>query len=116
MLTMYKMHHQKADIDRLYVKRKGGGRGLVQVEVAYKAHYLNTNYKEDQFVNIVKNHESIQPNMNSVFKLATKITEELIQPYVKSDGGTTHKGKIGRGFKRKMEKQGNAWAIHKKYR
>jgi len=31
MLTLYKMHHRKADIERLYVKRKGGGRGLVQV-------------------------------------------------------------------------------------
>jgi hypothetical protein len=47
------------------------GRGLVQVEAAYKAEiiniavYLNTNYKEDQFVNIVKQHESTQPNMNS---------------------------------------------------
>jgi len=28
MLTMYKMHHPKADIDRLYVKKKEGGRGL----------------------------------------------------------------------------------------
>jgi hypothetical protein len=36
MLTMYKMHHPKADIDRLYIKRTEGGRGLVQVEVAYK--------------------------------------------------------------------------------
>jgi len=34
MLTMYKMHHPKADIDRLYVNRKGRGRGLVQIEVA----------------------------------------------------------------------------------
>jgi len=25
MLKMYKMHHPKADIDRLYVKRKEGG-------------------------------------------------------------------------------------------
>jgi hypothetical protein len=64
ILTMYKMHHPKADKDRLYVKRKGGGRGLVQSETAYKAEiiniaeYLNTNYKEDQFVNIVKQHES----------------------------------------------------------
>ena len=31
MLTMYKVHHPKTDIDRLYVKRKEGGRGLVQV-------------------------------------------------------------------------------------
>ena len=93
---------------------------MVQVEAAYKAEiiniaeYLNTNYKEDQFVNIVKNHESTQPNMNSVFKLVTKIIEELSQPHVKS-GGTQHKGGIERGFKRKMEKQGNAWAINKKY-
>ena len=48
---------------------------MVQVEAVYKAEiinmaeYLNTNYKEDQFVNIVKNHESTQPNMNSVLKL-----------------------------------------------
>jgi DNA-directed RNA polymerase subunit L len=60
MLTMYKMPHPKADIDRLYVKRKEGGRGVVQVKAAYKteiiniAEYLNTKYKGDQFVNVVK--------------------------------------------------------------
>ena len=70
MLTTYKMRHPKADIDRLYVKRKGGGRGLVQIEAAHKAEiinvaeYLNTNYKEDQFVNIIQWYESTQPNMN----------------------------------------------------
>jgi hypothetical protein len=59
--------------------------------VAYKAEiiniaeYLNTNYKEDQFVNIVKSHESTQPNMNSIIKTAAKITEELSQPNEKSD-------------------------------
>ena len=91
MLTMYKMHHPKADIDRLYVKRKEGGRGLVQVEAAYKAEiiniaeYLNTKYKEDQFVNIVKVHESTQPNMNSILKSAAKIIEELSQLNGKND-------------------------------
>ena len=86
------MHHPKADIDRLYeyVKRKGG-RGLVQIKTAYKAEiiniaeYLNTNYKEDQFVNIVKSHESIQPNMNSIIKTAAKIKEDLSQPNEKND-------------------------------
>ena len=74
MLTMYKIHHAKADIDRLYVKRNEGGRGMVQIKVACKAEiiniaeYHNTNSKEDKFVNIVKNHESIQPSINSVFK------------------------------------------------
>jgi hypothetical protein len=91
MLTMYKMHHPKADIDRLYVKRKEGGRGLVQVEAACKteiiniAEYLNTNYKGDQFVHFVKNRESTQPNMNSIIKLAAKITEDLSQLNGKND-------------------------------
>ena len=46
------MHHPKADIDRLYVNRKEGARGLVQIETAYKAEimniaeYLNKNYKK----------------------------------------------------------------------
>jgi hypothetical protein len=80
-----KLHHPKADIDRLYVKRKEGGRGLVQVKTAYKrkiiniAEHLNTNYKEDRFVNIVKNHANTQPNLNSIIKLAAKITEDLSQ-------------------------------------
>jgi hypothetical protein len=49
-------------------------------EIVNIAEYLNTNCKEDQFVNIVKNHESTQPNMKSELKLATKIIEELRQP------------------------------------
>jgi hypothetical protein len=85
------MHHPKADIDRLYVKRKEGERGLVQIEAAYKAEiiniveHLNTNYKEDQVVNIVKSHESTQPNVNSIIKTAAKVKEELSQPNEKSD-------------------------------
>jgi len=81
MLTIYKMHQPKADRDRLYVKRKEGGRGLVQIEAACKAEiiniaeYLNTDYKEDQFVNIFKSNESTQPNMNSIIKTAAKIKE-----------------------------------------
>jgi len=91
MITVYKTHHPKADIDRLYVKRKEGGRGLLQIEAAYEAEiiniaeYLNTSYKEDQFVNTFKSHESTQPIMNSIIKTAAKITEEFIQPNEKSD-------------------------------
>ena len=91
MLTVYIMHHPKADTDRLFVKRSEGGRGLVQIEAAYKAEiiniaeYVNTNYREDQFVNTVKSNESTQPNMNSIIKTAAKITEELSQPNENSD-------------------------------
>jgi hypothetical protein len=113
MLTMYKMHHPKADIDRLYVKRKEGGRGLVQVEAAYKAaiiniaEYLNTKYKEDQFVNIVKNHESTQPNMNTINKSAAKIIEELNRLSGKSDAKQDEiqhtKSRLGEVLKKKWK-------------
>jgi hypothetical protein len=80
---MYKVYHPKADIDRLYyVKRKGKRRRMLQVEAAHKAEitsiaeYLNTNYKVDQSVNIVKSYESTQPTMNSIIKTAAKIAEE----------------------------------------
>jgi hypothetical protein len=47
------MHHPKTDMDRLYVKRKDGGTGLLQTEATNKteiintAEYLNTKYFED---------------------------------------------------------------------
>ena len=111
------MHHPKADIDKLYVKRKEGGRELVQIEAAYKAEiiniaeYLNTNYKEDQFVNTVKSQESTQPNVNSKIKTAANITEDLSQPNDKSDakqiGLQIKKARLG-DAKEKIEKQSNA--------
>jgi hypothetical protein len=70
MIKMYKMHHPKANIERLYVKRKEGEKGLLQTEAIYTAEiidiaeYLNTNYTDDYFVNTVKGHENNQPNMN----------------------------------------------------
>ena len=51
--------------------------------------------------------------MNSVLQLATKIIEELSQPHVKSDRTQHTKARLREVLK---EKQGNAWAIHKKYR
>jgi hypothetical protein len=41
ILTMYKMHHLKADVDRLYVKGKEGERGLSQIQAAYKIEIIN---------------------------------------------------------------------------
>ena len=55
----------------------------------------NNNNNKDQFVNIVKSHESTQPDMNSIIKTVATITEELSQRNDKSDG-----------------KQSNTWAVH----
>jgi hypothetical protein len=87
--------------------------GLLQAEAAYKAEiintaeYLNTKYKEDQFVNIVKVHKSTQPIMNSIFKLAAKILEELNQlsgmKDAKQDGMQHTKGRLSEVLKKKWK-------------
>ena len=35
-LTMRRMYHPKSDVNRLYLPRKEGGRGLVQLELSFK--------------------------------------------------------------------------------
>jgi hypothetical protein len=112
ILTMYKMHHPEADTDRLYVKRKGG-RGLSQIEAAYKAdiinitEYLNKRYKEDQFVNIIRSHNSSQPHMNSTVKAAAKIIDKLSQSNekngMKHDGIQNTKARLAQSLKEKWE-------------
>ena len=36
LLTSHHMHHPKADVDRLYLPDNRGGRGMIQLEMAYK--------------------------------------------------------------------------------
>jgi hypothetical protein len=50
---------------------------IYKSEIINIAEYMNTKYAKDQFVNIVKSHESNQPNMNSTIKVAAKDAEEL---------------------------------------
>jgi len=118
ILKMCKMYHQKPDIDRLYLKRKEGGRGMVQIEAAYKAEiiniaeYLYTKYK-DQFVNIVNVHESTQQNTNSILKLEAKILGELNQLSgmndAKQDGMQHTKGRLGEVLKKKWKNKVMQW-------
>jgi hypothetical protein len=66
MLTIHGQHHLRADIDRSYVPRKEGERGLMQVEGAYIAETLNfmeyVENKEDPLIQTVRTH---QHNTNS---------------------------------------------------
>ena len=36
LLTIHRMHYPKADVHRIYLPRKKGGRGLIQILAAYK--------------------------------------------------------------------------------
>jgi hypothetical protein len=66
MLTIRGQHRPRADTDHLYVPRKEGGRGLMQVEGAYIAETVNlveyVESKEDPLIQIVRTH---QHNTNS---------------------------------------------------
>ena len=41
LLNIHGQHHPKADADRLYVRRKQGGRGLMQLEAAHEVEIKN---------------------------------------------------------------------------
>jgi hypothetical protein len=107
------MHHPKADVDRLYVKRKGGGRACKKLKSAYKteiiniAERLNKKYKEDQFVNIIRSRDSSQPNMNSTVRAAAKVVDELSQPNensdMKQDGIQNTKARLAGSLQEKWE-------------
>ena len=42
LLTIHGQHHPTADADRLYVSRKQGGRGLMQLEAAHAVEIIKT--------------------------------------------------------------------------
>ena len=62
LLTIHGEHHTKADVDRLPVPRKQGGRGLVQLEEAYAVEITKlveyVDSKEDPLIRIVRTHQN----------------------------------------------------------
>ena len=60
-LTIHRMHHAKSDVNKLYLPRKEGGRGFVQLELSLKASvigmYTSLNNTNDWILKLVKKHE-----------------------------------------------------------
>ena len=86
LLTMERMHHSRADVDRMYLPRIKGGRGLVQLEIAYKTAtigldaYVNA-AKNDPILVIAKEHEKAKQKY-SVASQATVFRKELNLPEI----------------------------------
>jgi hypothetical protein len=61
LLTIHGHHHPKADIDRLYVPRKQGGRGLMQLEIVYAVEITKlveyVDRKEDPLIQVVRTYQ-----------------------------------------------------------
>ena len=66
---MEKMHYPKEDVDRLYLPRVSGGRGLTQLELSSNTHTIGLDayltHTKDQLVKIVKQHER-KKKVNSI--------------------------------------------------
>jgi hypothetical protein len=62
LLTIHGHHYPKAELDRLYVPRKQGGRGLMRLEEAYiititkLMEYVDST--EDRLIQIVRTHKN----------------------------------------------------------
>ena len=77
---MHKMLHPKADVERLYILRKDGGRGLIDVETFIQ----NSNSRvrslyeaqNGQYPKRVLEHERSKAK-NSITKNATKLNREV---------------------------------------
>jgi len=79
LLTIHGQHHTKADVDRLYVPRKQGGRGLMQLEAAHAVEIIKlvqyVDRKEDPLIQVVRTH---QHNTDSaVLQTARCLTTEV---------------------------------------
>ena len=74
------MHHPKADVDRLYLPRKNGGRGMIQLEMAYKtitiamSTYLSST--TDLILKLVHQHQQTT-KLHSIIKEARKYESDI---------------------------------------
>ena len=124
IMTAERMHHPKADKDRMYVSRSEEGRGLIQLETTYMLTtigldtYLTCN--DDPLLKIATAHEK-QKMKYSAVKPAVKYKRELQVPETERTEGET-KTMYAKKVKKKaqlaqkttqwkMEEERNAWTI-----
>ena len=116
------MLHPKADVGRLYIPRKDGGRGLIDVETTFKTatrgldHYLK--HKEGQYPKQVLDHKRSKAK-NSISKNATKFKREVTMPEIENreDKSASENAKALNQYevneRREVEKQSIAWPVSK---
>ena len=77
IITIHGQHHPKADIDLLYVPRKQGGRGLMQLEAVHAVEITKfveyVDRKEEPLMQVVRTH---QHNTDSARCLKTEVQKE----------------------------------------
>ena len=125
LLTLSKMHHPKADVDRLYLPRNAGGRGLIQLEATYKTTTigLDTYLKntDDALIKLVQEHDG-RKKLYSIQRQAEQFKQELdlTIPDKRADETTIKYAKRTKQMARnktqeKLTKQWEDKALHGRY-
>ena len=101
------MHHSKADVDKLYIRRSDGGKGLLQLELMYKTAtigfqtYLDST--QDWMLQLVDKHEKTK-NVHSVSCHIRKFETELeLAPIDMNETQTT---KLAKFVKQEAKRKG----------
>eukprot|EP00795_Rhopilema_esculentum_P006461 gene6461-11909_t len=80
LLTIYRMNHPKAVVDRINISRKEGGRGLIQLECTYKITTIGLEtylkMKKDKLLRQVYHREKSK-KLYSVQKEATRFKKDI---------------------------------------
>ena len=80
LMTLNRMHHPKADVSRMYIPRKEGARGMINIEMTYKTTTICLNRysesSEDRMLHAVLQHE-IKKKLHSVVKESRKFKFQL---------------------------------------
>ena len=81
LMTLNRMHHPKADVSRMYIPRKEGGQGMINLEINYKTTTIGLNSylesSEDRMLHAVLQHEK-KKKLHSVVKEAGSSSSSLI--------------------------------------
>ena len=125
LLTKHRLNHPKADVHRIYLPRKSGGRGLIQLEMSFKTSIIGLSkylhLTPDKHLQAVMEHEGTKNQ--SISKLAQEYSqslhleteednEEVQQPTIAAKS-IKHKAKDH--FMKKLDESWKAKPLHGKY-
>jgi len=83
LLTKYGLHHPKADVERIYMPRNSGGRGLIELESAYKCAIVGLSeyikQGNDKYARLIAIHEKRKLKY-SLINIGDEIKNKYIPP------------------------------------
>ena len=124
-MTLNRMHHPKADVSRMYIPRKEGRRGMINLEMTYKTTTIGLNSylesSEDKMLHDVLQHEKKKKLHSLVkesrkFKFQLNMAQEQIDTNMKPTKATKDiKKKAKNASLEDMKKEWREKPLHGKY-